>query len=271
MQGIRFKVVRGLSVLFAIICTSAFVLDPPVPMRPEWRMCESVALAPSVKIIGEGGTGTVRATRALVPRQLLLSAFPTLTEGTTAGTTPEVEMDVAVKDGKLGSNEKLENECQVSRLLADQAGVEKCLAMCKSPSGDTTSLVLAPLLPASSPSTISSLTVPLQPLAASQLLSILVGVLSHRISVSDVQFLFDSRTGSPLLIDLTEATKFSLPPSPSSNKNLDIALAQNFVSEVLSQIPSTFDFHSAIEIALQESQADPPQWVRDLLMNLDDK
>lgn len=238
--------------------------------------CDDVLIkTSSLKAIGGGGTGNVYAAQALVPHSLLpkVSYKNSLNNGIDSSLSNKKSLeDVAIKISKPGEESKLKNECSISQTLHDVAGVEHCLALCsasippESASPPSTLLVLSPLFPSSSSSTIESLPVSVQPAAISSVIRTLIDVLSHRITVSDVQFLFNPHTGESLLIDLTEAVAMTNPipkrnpnpnPNPSSNFNtdststvtgqssvpsstlLDLARARNFISEVESVVMSS--------------------------------
>ena len=207
----------------------------PVPIA-----CDGVELRDPV-LVGSGSSGAVFAVRASAPH-------------------PPVAVLKVGWEGRAQAS--IENERRVLQHLnrADVPGVETVLAAC-SPAGGAgssrTALLLSPLVedPVERIEEINGDDA--QRRAAVCLAETVVRILAARVATLDVQLLADRRTGTPLLVDFTEARIF---PRGRELGSTDVALVGSFVSEMDALIPQgelQRLFSTRIKQALKEYPLDP--------------
>jgi hypothetical protein len=146
--------------------------------------------------------------------------------------------DVVLKVSRLGSEKKLEEECKTMRHMQMNkvSGVPICIDECMV--HDHPAIVLFPLASSNAVSSISTsiMSETIAKKSIDGLVTTLVDMLASGVITNDVQPLIDPKSGSVLLIDMTEAQIIG----PTLTYN-EISSINSFISEIFAIIPS--DLH----------------------------
>lgn len=158
--------------------------------------------------------------------------------------------DFALKVSWTNSEESVRKECKILNALEKARSnrhVETCLGIESYSKQDNDRVMIALQPVVDNPvASVSSLNEKLQTKCVQSIIETMVDFLSANIVTIDVQALINQETGDFWLIDLTEASELSSPPS-----FLDLALANSFLSELITLIPDQL-MNFASEILLRE-------------------
>jgi hypothetical protein len=147
--------------------------------------------------------------------------------------------DFALKVSWANSAQSVRNECQILNKLEEAQSarhVEICHGIESYPGNDDKRVIIALKPVIENPvANVSSLHEKLRSKSVQSIIETLVDFLSANVVTTDVQALINKETGDFWLIDLTEAREMSSPPS-----FLDLALANSFLSELITLIPNEY-------------------------------
>lgn len=221
---------------------------------PDTFSCGAEQLS-ALEFVGAGGSGAVFAAEAAGSRATRVAVKVSWAGPAALGVQNEADVYVRLQDASIRSVPKLLAKCDYSVLASPPAsGIMD----------ERVVLILDPFVE-SAASNFEGLNPSRADRAASQLGVAVVAVLSAGIASTDVQVLIDPPTGELRLIDMSEATVLTSPPS-----FVQLAIARGFLAEAVAIVPSQqrLAFLRAAEEELERRRHDMDEELADALVEI---